>query len=514
MPQSLQCPRCNGAVSVSEDAAGKRVQCPHCEQTFLAPGFALGGEPADDEDDWLQLEEPPKRSQPVSDKAAPVSDKAEGGNETGSTSAATPPPSETPPTKRTGSGTKASRGTPELSADDEELLAQFAGDDDDFMIKTEQVPKPEQSPSSGSATGAAATGPAASTPTPQQARDVELATEYRVKCKVCGSVMHVNASQAGQTMSCSDCYTEIKIPPPPKVQRAKAMDLDQAETYNFEPSKAAQRGADPFQKSAAKLLEDASREDEEEEETPDGYDTPSVKEWAFNVFGIYKDLGVVAHWLGLSALGCLPAAVVLSLESPILVLGLFPAGFFLGVLVVSCGFAILQSVANEEERVSEWPTLDPMAWLEQLFVAVAAASLAAVPAWIVCILLFGPHLLSLAVTMFAVYVLFPFVLLSMLDMNSAFVPFSPEVARSVRKCEEAWGGFYFSSGLLFAGLFMLIVAMSGASPTTLAIVSITASIAIAFAYFSIIGRLAFAIGQEVNAPPMQNDIDRTRPSEH
>jgi len=29
-----------------------------------------------------------------------------------------------------------------------------------------------------------------------------------------------------------------------------------------------------------------------------------------------------------------------------------------------------------------------------------------------------------------------------------------------------------------------------------------------------LGRLAYAIGQSINAPPMENDIDRTRRSEN
>ena len=101
----------------------------------------------------------------------------------------------------------------------------------------------------------------------------------------------------------------------------------------------------------------------------------------------------------------------------------------------------------------------------------------------------------------------------MLDMNSAFVPFSPEVARSVTKCQESWGGFYFSSGLLFIGLFLGFALASNSTPAVTAVVSIVAGIGVTFSYFSMIGRLAFAIGQAVNAPPMKNEIDRTRQTE-
>ena len=56
MPQSLQCPRCNGSVRVPDKAAGRRVKCPHCQGTFLAPGIDLTKH--DNEEDWLSLDEP------------------------------------------------------------------------------------------------------------------------------------------------------------------------------------------------------------------------------------------------------------------------------------------------------------------------------------------------------------------------------------------------------------------------------------------------------------------------
>jgi hypothetical protein len=125
-------------------------------------------------------------------------------------------------------------------------------------------------------------------------------------------------------------------------------------------------------------------------------------------------------------------------------------------------------------------------------------------------IIIGPQLLSVAVTMFSIYVLFPFVLLSMLDMNSAFIPFSSEVARSITKCEEAWGGFYFSSGALFVALFLVFATASSISPASGAVLAITCAIAGAFLYFGMIGRLAYSIGQAVNAPPRHDEVDRTR----
>ncbi len=506
MPQSLQCPRCNGAVSVADEAAGKRVQCPHCEQTFLAPGFT--GTKGDD-DDWLKLDDEPL---PSNAPQTPSPAKSP-------TARPVTPPAPTAGGAAKGGATKGSASPPAFSDEEAALLAEFTSDLDDFTAEIETpppplpsapatsgLPKPSEFPKPGGFPKAG--GPPTPAPTANQ---VEYANEYRVPCNVCGSVLYAKANQAGKTIKCGDCYSPITIPPPPRLRKKVEVKLDDAETFSLGQNTIADRRPDPYQKSAEQLLAEASRVEEESEEP--NYDTPSVKEWVKNVFGIFTDLGVLVHWLGLSILATVPAVIVLKLDSSILIVGLYVAGFFLGVLTVSCGFAILNSVANEEESVSDWPTLDPMAWLGQLFVAVAAAALAAIPAWALCQVVLGSHLISVAITMFSVYVLFPFVLLSMLDMNSPFVPFSPEVARSVTKCEEAWGGFYFSSGLLFVGLFLIFAIASGSSPAAAAGISIVACIGVTFSYFSMIGRLAYAIGQAVNAPPLKNEIDRTRHTE-
>jgi hypothetical protein len=97
----------------------------------------------------------------------------------------------------------------------------------------------------------------------------------------------------------------------------------------------------------------------------------------------------------------------------------------------------------------------------------------------------------------------------MMDMNSALKPFSADVARSVTKCEEAWGGFYISSGLLFAILFLVI--MIGRSMGGLGIAfAVFATVGVAFVYFAMIGRLAFAIGQAASRPPQEKDQESTQ----
>ena len=407
--------------------------------------------------------------------------------------------------------------------DEEAILKEYAGDDfDDFTSESEPLPSTMRSSrAKGVHAQPGATGqgklsnPAASpkrnrTDSTKTAQPIEYASEYRVTCKVCGSFIYAKATQAGKTIKCSDCYSEILIPSPPRITKKTVVDMDQVETFQFESSPKAEKRPEPFQKSADQLLAEAEQAEEDSPSKPNDFDTPKVGEWIAGVLAPFRDPSVLVHLAGLCILGIIPALIVIKMKMTILTLGLFPGGLILGLLSVSCGMAILMATANDEPQVSEWPTLDPFNWIEQLTLVGVAAIMAAVPVWTLSTLILGPHLLATAMTMFSIYLLFPFILLSMLDMNSITKPFSSELARSVTKCEEAWGGFYFSSGLLFVGTFLVFSLGSTASAEACTVMSIIAAETTTFLYFGMIGRLAYAIGQTVNAPPRNDEVDRTR----
>lgn len=399
----------------------------------------------------------------------------------------------------------------------EQARSEFAGDelpacDDLFADNLNSPPPPASSIPAMGVPGSSLPPKKKDTGVPN-APEVEYAKEYRVTCNTCGTYLYAKASQEGKKVKCADCHSFVLIPSPPKVKKKFQVNLDEVESFSFEPNDRIQRGPDPYQQSASQLLEEAAREEEANPTKPENLDVPNVLEWIAGVLSPLKDLGVLAHLLGLIVLAGIPTSIALISDSPILILGLFPGGLVLALLTISCGFAILQSVANDEGSVTDWPTLDPMGWLSQLFLVGAAAAIAAIPIWIACLVILGPHLLSVAITMLSIYLVFPFVLLSMLDMNSVFIPFSSEVARSVTKCEEAWGGFYFSCGLLFVGMFLVFSVATAMTPVSGAMVAISTGVGGTFIYFGMIGRLAFAIGQAVNAPPRHDEIDRSRHTE-
>ncbi|TWU42546.1 hypothetical protein [Novipirellula artificiosorum] len=530
---SLQCPQCNRPVTVDAGSAGTRVKCPHCDKAFLAPG--LSATTSDDADDWLSLDSDPIPSRPVVAKptSPPAVPKPAGSKPRPiHPNPARPGPSREPKAGKPASPRRSSETAPRLTEAEEALLSQYA--DDDFTSRVESPPKPASKsrsgrppdlskPGTGSDPFTADLGEDAfgglgemdlqdladlQQPLPAKAKPVEpeYEQEYRLKCNVCDSLLYVKAEQAGSTIKCPNCYSPLKVPPAPKVKKKQKLELDQVETFAFEKQvEGEKKRVDPFRKSAEQLLEEAARE--EVESPPDNSDVPNLVEWLKGVFGIFLDPGVLVHWLVLSVCASVPAAVAISTGNKIAVVGLFVAGFFLGAVVVSCGFAILQSVANDEKTVSDWPVFDFFAWMGPLFVAFSAVGFSMVPVWFLSQWLLGPGLFALALTMLSLYTLFPFVLLSMLDMNSPFTPFSAEVARSVTNSHEAWGGLYFSAGLLFFGLFLIYAAGSTMAAPVAAVLAIFSTIAVAFIYFAMIGRLAYSIGQEIAEPEFEKKSD-------
>ena len=350
----------------------------------------------------------------------------------------------------------------------------------------------------------------------QDEKKVVYASEFKVRCPHCGTQTDVKASKAGKQIKCRDCYSPIRVGQPPRVKQKVEIDMEAAPAFAFSPSVVTQsdRRDDPYRKSADEYLTAAAKADEKKDPKPDYDDVPKIRDWAKAVFGIFLQVGVMAHWLVLSVIASTVAFVALAIGNQVLVIGLFAAGGMFAAVVLACGFTIMQSIANEQETVTDWPvTLDPSEWLMPTIFCIVAASLACFPGWLMGYMAFGAGLATVCLTMISLFAIFPFVLLSMLDMQSMVMPFSPDVGRSVTRCEEAWGGFYFTSGVIFFFTFLIFTFASGLAPPATAVVSIFVGVSATFIYFAILGRLAFAIGQSVNAKPKKNTIKQTREAE-
>ena len=543
------CPQCNSPlppVALNRGAGAATVQCGGCGKTVFHPSAAVAGrnDPTE-EDDWLSLDSAPIRETVA---AVPVADDhpskdafgdAFGGefDEDDSDS-----DSDSDGDDRDGddSDFAMAPAKPRPSAEPDDWFDDLDLPDTPPPRWPSSVPEPASSsrprppasssrprPPGSSGGGRSPRSPGSSGPPtdgglamPAAAASRDLLSssdqnEYRVKCKVCDSVMFVHPKSAGTVIECSDCHTKIRVPPPPKTAGPPKKQQTPVRGSGASPGSRptgssaigdgmslrggnlAPRPADPYAKSASDLLDEASKADLEDEEP--NYDVPDVFEWAKGVVGIFTDLGVIAHWVIISTLASIAAGVIAMVGHPGLAVLMFPGAGLFGLLTLACAFSILESTANSNDRIENWPSADMSLMMDNAVVTGAAVVISALPLCVLCSLTVGMSMFTVAVTMLSIYALFPFVLLSMLDSGSVFQPFSPEVARSVNKCHESWGGLYFSAAVIFAGLFVLFLIGGSMGPFAGTAVVVFATVAVVFIYFAMIGRLAYSIGQSVRA---------------
>lgn len=467
-PIQLKCPICQAMLSVSPDRGGERIACDQCGGKIKVPGQAVA---ASEDDDWLRLESDLQPA-PTSVRQTPAPDLGDLDDfmlpdlgDIPNSPLLPPRPAAPPP----------------LSESDLEALSGFSDTEDQK-------------------------------PAPMKLVQPKVAVDdtFRVTCPNCDSLTYARPNQVGKRIRCPDCHAAIVVPPPPKAKPKYQPDIQAAATFDFQDSgeeNLPSRPTDPFRKSADELLKAAEAAHAETEEQE--WELPNFQQWFSGLANVFRDPVVGLHIFFLSLLAFLPTAFALQYDSSVMVMGLFAVGAIFGALVIANGFAILQSVANGENEVSEWPLFDPMAWLGQMVIAVASVGVAAGPIWAVTNYLFGGGLITVAMTMMSLYALYPVVLLSMLDEESILVPFSTDVTKSVMQTPDQWGAAYLASGILFFGMFLMFMIASVSSPLVGAAIAIVVTVAGTFAYFGILGRLAYGIGHSVNAPPMVNDIQRS-----
>lgn len=476
----VTCPQCGKKFSAPQSSAGTRIPCPHCASSVKIAG--LSSHQAED-DEWLRLDDdlpmPSTQTPPPIKKPTPAVTPAPA-----STNAAAfddsldefmiPDLPAAPLVREFKSSV-----VPPLSEADLDALSGIVNDD-------EQRPAPVK-----------------------VVRETQTNEAFRVKCPTCESLTYAKLSQVGKTIRCGDCHSTIVVPAPPKAKVKYAPDIESAKAFTFQDSGddgENPRIPDPLRKSASDYLRDAEAAIDETEE--EEWTLPSFGDWFKGVFGIFRDPSVIGYWIFLSAFAALPTIVALYYESSMIVMGLFVGGLLYGAILVAHGFAILQSVANGEDEVSEWPVIDFFGWMGPLFIAASAIAVSAGPVWFITQFVGMPTLVVVGLSLLSLYFLLPFVLLSMLDEQSVLMPFSSEVSKSVTRCGEQWGIAYLSSAVLFIALFITLVIASAMPLVMSVLVSCGATVATVFLYSGILGRLAYSIGQAVNAPPVVQQIER------
>ena len=493
----FQCPKCSGKLSVPASQAGVSVTCPKCEATIKTPRIAT----LDREEEWIQLDQPAVQIGMEPPKATEAKryrwQKSDGTEQpsTGKGSATPPPPTNAPttgqspagkqPSGANKSGQPASGARPQGNASRSGAIkppsappsnrSSDASDDDLRLAPEEPTGKSRESAeqllqSAASPPPRPMTKKAVPEPTPQR----EVSREYRVQCKLCGTLLYAEPQQAGRMIQCPDCHSQFEAPPPPVKRASKpakpAAAADPMEV-RFKNETPPARPAVTGTKSTQDMLDRAKQELDETPE--DGGETIydfDTRGWLMRSFSFLFDLGLIliAIASGVFSAGLFLAVCWFAQQSEA-TRGL---GSLLGVLIgagigiplmsalLTNGLAVLESSANRLKRVQEWPMFNPVEWFGEIACVVVAFLLAALPGGLLALLvqyLGGGTVMMLGAYLISVWLLFPPLLLSMLDLQSVFRPYSKEVYQSIQSRGEAWGACYMMTALGLAAFYLLSI---------------------------------------------------------
>lgn len=299
--------------------------------------------------------------------------------------------------------------------------------------------------------------------------------EFWFPCKVCGTRIVATPSQIGTSVQCSDCYSNLSVPPPP-VAKSKpkpvSMRREDLADVSFEPVKANTGKYVIDSKSQTEELlrkakKDADAEQEEIEALTVDFDT---QKWLSKLFWFLKDPQLIfitvlmgffsAIWLGFAnsapELFQLPNDRVKAVVQGILYI--LP-GMFIGVAIISLAMCVVNMVANQYKQVQDWPTGRPGDVFGEVIFVGAAAAIASAPGGVLAMLLTASTDSKLVFPLFTLvsfWAFFPFVFLSISENSSITEPFSKSVLESVSSKKDQWGAMYLQTMLVFSTLFILI----------------------------------------------------------
>lgn len=340
----------------------------------------------------------------------------------------------------------------------------------------------------------------------------------------CGTRLHALVTEAGHELICPDCGRSLTVPPParkrPKPDPAKQIDG----LYDTRGAAAGEPQSPAFHRPQLPLAGRFSAMLDQDGRLPPN---PPPPRWPLisGVFTFPWRHGARAKWLSLSVGAMLIACTgqfgwnmgrgivagggVAAIGPAILsVIFLASAGClafgWAGVFSINL-LTILGDTAAGADDVEHWP--DPygfLDWAGSTFFVINSLALTAAAGNGVEWLLGQAELPGEYALVGVPLVLFPLVLLSMLEVNSPFVPLSKTVCRSLVRNWRAWIGFHVETILLLAAAGGIVIAALLPGSLLLAIpAAALTGVASLMIYFRLLGRLAWccSAGRSRDAAP-------------
>lgn len=171
------------------------------------------------------------------------------------------------------------------------------------------------------------------------------------------------------------------------------------------------------------------------------------------------------------------------------------SGFGVGMLAAGSMRAILTDTANGAKRIESWPDISEIMEGFPIFVMMASAFLFSLaPGGAIGSLIVSLNLGLIAAMVFivpSVFLIYPFVLLSLMENDSFIVPVSSEVLRGTMRLPMAWAQFYGESVVIIL-LTLATLACIGISYLAVPFVAFGLA-ALFFVYHRLLGRLSYRL---------------------
>ncbi len=427
----------------------------------------------------------PKQAQPSTPAAPKSTVKSSPSNASAASDAQTPPAKPAPAKPAPANPSQPSGGDTKRSIFDDDLpqlaeledVAPRTSMPDLLNVDLEELvpvkPKAAAKPSRpAQSSSSSADSPKDGSPKKSAALDPSNA-QYRCACPSCGTPQYVTMARQGKMVRCPDCFGEFKIPPPPPGWKPTTpanikfgtdlVDASVTDTQQY------RSNAQDLLRSAEKELDD----DDIDSMYDMDFDNASFMRRTFGFVLDTTAMFQIAMYSVFFALLFAAEFYCLAKVSEDRGYALF-AGLCIPILAILIAFpmfgtalSILESVANGQAKVREWQGFNLFDHIGELMLFAIAAATSALPGFIIGSFMGGgaaaPLIVVLAM-MVSSFLLFPVVLLSMMDNESLVNPFSPDVLRSLRIGSEAWATYYFKTFAANLTVFIAWAVLLGANP--------------------------------------------------
>ena len=331
-----------------------------------------------------------------------------------------------------------------------------------------------------------------------------------VVCPLCGTRMYAAEDQAGREITCPDCQTRAVVPPAPPEARQYDPMAEASEEYRLgKPieSPEIRVGIDyrQGQRGHGDLPSDRVRWYD-----PEGRDPPP--RWIFFsgvfTFPLYHSSLVCLIGLSLGAMvvvSMLLFTITLSVAAAqatsrasmglfavwsMLLFGLAFALLVLWIVVASAYLlAIIRDTANGHDAVVNWPDALFLDWVGDSYFVFSSLAIGLLPGLAMRHALDAADRETWLCVPASILVMFPILLVSMLETDSPLKPISLPVLGSLSRAWWAWGLFYVESTAVLAAAVCAAIALGGLAGLAGLLAGAPVIVAALMVYCRLLGRV-------------------------